>query len=55
MSTDIDECQSNNGNCDQICVNEVGTYHCDCRSGYQLEFSGVKCQGNYNVWLVNFY
>lgn len=32
---DINECQGDHG-CDQECVNEVGGFHCECRTGYQL-------------------
>ncbi|XP_078687224.1 uncharacterized protein LOC144919610 [Branchiostoma floridae x Branchiostoma belcheri] len=33
---DIDECSKNNGGCEHDCVNTVGSYHCTCRTGYQL-------------------
>ena len=32
---DINECQGDHG-CDQECVNDVGGFHCECRTGYQL-------------------
>ncbi|XP_062552414.1 fibrillin-1-like isoform X2 [Armigeres subalbatus] len=33
---DIDECQSPNGNnCQQTCINTLGSYTCDCYSGYE--------------------
>ncbi|XP_072124103.1 uncharacterized protein [Mobula birostris] len=34
--TDVDECLSDNGSCSQLCVNTVGSYHCDCHPGYTL-------------------
>lgn len=34
--TDIDECALGISGCDQICVNEPGSYHCDCEVGYTL-------------------
>jgi hypothetical protein len=34
--TDIDECALGISGCDQICVNEPGSYHCDCEFGYTL-------------------
>ena len=45
MHLDINECDQNNGKCNQICVNEVGSYHCECKSGYQLDQAGFSCNG----------
>ena len=45
---DINECQNDNGKCDQICVNEIGSYHCDCRTGYKLDNNGLNCQSKFN-------
>eukprot|EP00058_Branchiostoma_floridae_P020427 XP_002605917.1 hypothetical protein BRAFLDRAFT_87409 [Branchiostoma floridae] len=36
---DINECSSNNGGCNQICTNTVGSYRCSCRPGYRLSGS----------------
>jgi hypothetical protein len=27
---DVDECSKNNGNCQQKCVDEIGSFHCEC-------------------------
>ena len=45
---DIDECQFNNGGCQQICLNRIGnTAACICRKGYvQHPSSKKRCQGN---------
>lgn len=32
---DIDECAVNNGNCTQVCVNDPGSYHCECAPGFE--------------------
>jgi len=32
----VNECATNNGGCEQICVNTPKSYHCDCRPGFQL-------------------
>jgi hypothetical protein len=32
---DVDECSKNNGNCQQKCVDEIGSFHCECdQPGY---------------------
>ena len=41
--TDINECHSNNGGCEQICTNTPGSRWCSCRSGYRA--SGTQCIG----------
>ena len=38
-ATDIDECELDNGGCDHLCVNEEGSYHCECFEGFQLEMN----------------
>ena len=43
LCIDIDECITNNGGCEQICDNEIGSYSCDCRDGFDRD--GPKCSG----------
>lgn len=45
--SDINECNSNNGNCDQNCINQPGTYHCTCNTGYTLSSNLRSCIGKY--------
>uniref|UniRef100_A0A0N5BUC2 Cubilin n=1 Tax=Strongyloides papillosus TaxID=174720 RepID=A0A0N5BUC2_STREA len=33
---DINECLTNNGYCDHICINNQGSYECKCREGFNL-------------------
>ena len=42
---DINECNINNGGCEQTCVNDVGTYNCYCNYGYNLNFDNHTCEG----------
>ena len=42
----LDECDINNGGCEQVCVNEVGSFHyCGCNAGYSLRVDGRTCEG----------
>ena len=43
--TDINECLNGVANCHQVCVNDVGTYHCACFSGFELNTDNTTCSG----------
>lgn len=46
--TDIDECLDGSHMCDQICINEPGSYKCECQSGYRMtdsSFAENACLG----------
>ena len=40
---DINECNTNNGGCSQVCNNQDGSFTCSCNSGFTLE-GGNACQ-----------
>ena len=42
---DINECATDNGECDQICVNKQGSYECKCNNGYLLADDKKTCKG----------
>ena len=42
---DINECTVGTASCTQICQNTVGSYTCNCRSGYRLDGNGYTCNG----------
>ena len=50
---DIDECQVNNGNCSDRCVNDIPYHHCECPPGGQLDQSNRTCVFNANCTLQN--
>ena len=33
---DLNECETNNGDCEQNCVNTIGSHSCTCNHGYRL-------------------
>jgi len=41
---DINECEFNNGGCQQICRNNFGTYVCECNNGYTLSEDRRECR-----------
>ncbi len=43
---DDDECLLGTDNCEQVCVNTVGVFECECGSGYQLKSDGANCTGS---------
>ena len=43
---DIDECQVQNGHCQQICQNAVGSFVCLCREGFELNDDQQTCSSN---------
>ena len=42
---DTNECNNNNGGCNQTCINEIGSFHCECDIGYTLDDDGLGCTG----------
>jgi tolkin protein len=42
--TDRDECAIDNGGCQHVCKNTIGSYQCSCHSGYTLHDNGHDCK-----------
>lgn len=40
---DLDECATDEGNCQHECVNTLGSYICTCHNGYTLHENGRDC------------
>ena len=49
---DTDECAINNGGCEQMCINTIGSFYCSCGTGYQLDVDGFNCTGE-NFIMIN--
>ena len=50
---DIDECSESESFCDQICVNTIGGFKCDCARGYIFEPPrGCRFNGKYVCLMV---
>ena len=44
--TDINECSDNNGGCEDVCNNTIGSYSCSCQTnGYNLDANRLSCSG----------
>ncbi len=43
--TDINECLEGIHSCAQICVNNAGSYTCQCNSGFRLDGDLRACNG----------
>ena len=45
FTSDVDECEVNNGGCDHKCTNTDGSFLCKCNKGYRLDADKRKCTG----------
>ena len=45
IATDVDECQTNNGGCDQTCINTDSSFECSCGEGFMLAANNLDCEG----------
>ena len=47
---DLDECESGDEMCDDICINTIGSYRCECNEGRSLDEDRRGCSGRcYNT------
>ncbi|XP_002739246.1 uncharacterized protein LOC100366322 [Saccoglossus kowalevskii] len=45
---DIDECETDNGGCEQHCTNTEGSYYCYCQEGMIVQEDGLSCNYDYD-------
>ena len=43
--SDINECNTGEHLCEQVCVNNIGSYNCDCFIGFALDANAINCSG----------
>lgn len=44
---DLDECDSGEACCAQLCINYSGGYECSCQEGFQISSDGCGCDGKF--------
>ena len=44
-TADINECDLNIDDCDQLCVNDLESYYCECYTGYLRDNYSSSCLG----------
>lgn len=49
---DINECLSDNGGCDHVCVNTIGSMHCSCNASYLLAADNKTCITSCNSYTI---
>ena len=53
LISDVDECQINNGGCNQTCTNTYGSFQCSCGLGYILATDSLDCDGKHSILIFN--
>lgn len=49
---DKDECATNNGGCQHICINTIGSYQCSCNNGFALHENKHDCLEGHCTYLI---
>uniref|UniRef100_A0A8D0L9S5 EGF-like domain-containing protein n=1 Tax=Sphenodon punctatus TaxID=8508 RepID=A0A8D0L9S5_SPHPU len=44
LTTDVNECTNENGDCEDQCCNTIGSYYCRCPAGQKLGEDGKSCK-----------
>ena len=45
FATDVNECTEGTHQCQQACLNTIGSYTCGCNDGFMLGTDGRSCNG----------
>ena len=49
ICSDVNECNTANGGCNQICTNIIGSFVCSCNTGYELDSDQRTCVSEFKV------
>lgn len=52
-TADINECEVNNGGCEEVCVNTLGSFQCKCREGQTLESNKRNCSSEFTLYCLS--
>lgn len=52
VTIDVDECATEQDQCDQNCHNNIGSFSCSCNSGFMLSSDGLNCDGKCNFGII---
>ena len=44
---EVDECLDNTHDCEQECINTIGSYKCGCNIGFELHSDGKHCESEF--------
>ena len=42
-TSDVNECSTNQHDCEHLCENSVGSFNCTCQLGFLLDSDGRRC------------
>ena len=45
VNVDVDECEEELDDCEQICLNHIGHHVCECEPGCELQNDNTTCLG----------
>ena len=49
---DVNECMLGSSNCTQVCTNTIGSYLCDCNTGYIVGTDNATCNGKTSISII---
>ena len=50
FKSDINECTGGSHGCVHTCYNTIGSYECDCHTGYVLDTNELNCIGKWYMY-----